>query len=86
MGSLGLASLGVATFLAAVGLFHAVTGTRSLQFPDAYHATGEIYLPYGDIAEPFEAWVDMNTGNSRMDTYNGELAFNSCGIGLELPI
>lgn len=44
-----------------------------LTFPDAYYAKGNIYLPYGDIAEPFEAWVNMKTGKSRQDTYNGEL-------------
>lgn len=46
--------------------------TNALEFPTAYYAEGAIYLPYGDIAEPFSAWVDMDTGNSRFDSYNGE--------------
>lgn len=45
---------------------------EGLKFPDAYYAKGTIYLPYGDIAEPFEAWVDMKSGNSRLDAYYGE--------------
>ena len=57
--------------LIAVFSFHTVASLHSLKFPDAYYAKGTIYLPYGDIAEPFEAWVDINSGNSRTDTYNG---------------
>lgn len=49
------------------------TAAGPLTFPDAYYAKGNVYLPYGDIAEPFEAWVNMKTGKSRQDTYNGEL-------------
>ena len=57
--------------LVAVFSFHTVASLHSLEFPDAYYAKGTIYLPYGDITEPFEAWVDMNSGDSRLDTYNG---------------
>ena len=44
-----------------------------LKWPDAYQASGEIYLPYGRIAEPFTAYVDMTSGQSRLDTYGGEI-------------
>ena len=69
------------------GIFFAVvlyTGeaVEVLQFPDAYYAAGTIYLPYGDIVEPFEAWVDMKSGNSRLDTYNGEI-IHICSVDLE---
>ena len=47
-------------------------GSSPLTFPDAYQTTGFVYLPYGDIYEPFEAWVNMKTGKSRQDTYNGK--------------
>ena len=53
-------------------MFEAGTATDFLQFPGAYYAKGTIALPYGDIAEPFEAWVNMISGNSRLDTYNGK--------------
>ena len=43
-----------------------------LSWPDQYHATGFVYLPYGDISEPFEGWVDMTGGKSRLDTYGGK--------------
>ena len=46
--------------------------TAAWSFPTAYYAKGSIYLPYGDILEPFEAWVDMESGKSRLDTYNGK--------------
>ena len=62
---------GVAFFMVLVGY------TAALDFPTAYYAKGTIYLPYGDIVEPFEAWVDMESGKSRLDTYNGEY---HCGI------
>ena len=58
----------------AVLVFLTGATSESLKFPDAYYAKGTIYLPYGDIAEPFEAWVDMMSGNSRLDTYYGERA------------
>jgi hypothetical protein len=55
-----------------------------LSFPAAYYAKGTINLPYGDIVEPFEAWVDMTAGNSRLDTYNGEdIDIHTCTALLE---
>ena len=36
-----------------------------------YTAKGHIILPYGNIIEPFEAWVDPITKRSRIDYYNG---------------
>ena len=65
--------LHVAVLLAV--MFHlgdAGASAGPLNFPDAYYTEGTVYLPYGDIAEPFEAWVDLKAGKSRQDTYNGE--------------
>ena len=45
--------------------------TAQLSWPDQYHVTGRVILPYGDIVEPFEGWVDMKGGMSRLDTYGG---------------
>jgi len=42
-----------------------------LKWPNAYQVSGNIYLPYGDIAEPYTAYVNMGTGQSRLDTYDG---------------
>ena len=43
-----------------------------LKWPNAYQVSGNIYLPYGDIAEPYTAYVNMGTGQSRLDTYDGK--------------
>ena len=42
-------------------------------FPTRYHVKGSIVLPSGQIVEPYEAWVDLTKGNSRIDYYGGEL-------------
>lgn len=39
--------------------------------PDKYSVSGNIILPYGDINEPFTAYVDSNNNRSRIDSYNG---------------
>ena len=36
-----------------------------------YTVKGQIVLPYGNIIEPFEAWIDPATKRSRIDYYNG---------------
>lgn len=43
-----------------------------LSWPEQYYVTGSVILPYGDIVEPFEGWVDMSNGMSRLDTYGGK--------------
>ncbi|XP_048582580.1 uncharacterized protein LOC5516093 [Nematostella vectensis] len=45
--------------------------TLKLEFPDEYHATGVLSLPYGDIKEPFEVWYSGLHGMSRIDYYGG---------------
>ena len=52
---------------------HSTAAQAVPKWPDAYQASGEIYLPYGKIAEPFTAYVDMTSGQSRLDTYGGEI-------------
>ena len=58
-------------------LLHGTSAQAVPKWPDAYQASGEIVLPYGKIAEPFTAYVDMTSGQSRMDTYGGEIL---CGL------
>lgn len=43
-----------------------------LQWPTTYKTTGQIILPYGDIAEPFTAIVDMTSGKSYLNTYESK--------------
>ncbi len=48
---------------------------QQLEWPKQYTATGQIILPYGDIVEPFTAYVDMSgKGRSRIDYYGGNLS------------
>ena len=42
-------------------------------FPTRYHVKGSIILPSGQIIEPYEAWVDLTKGSSRIDYHGGEL-------------
>ena len=44
-----------------------------LQWPKIYQTSGQIILPYGDIAEPFTAVVDMTRGMSYLNTYDSQL-------------
>lgn len=40
--------------------------------PSRYHVSGVIQLPYAEINEPFESWIDVQAGFSRIDYYGGE--------------
>ncbi|XP_011499538.1 PREDICTED: digestive cysteine proteinase 1 [Ceratosolen solmsi marchali] len=44
---------------------------RTPSFNNAYTAKGTLYIPYAEIREPFYAWFDDQTGNSRIDYYGG---------------
>jgi len=39
--------------------------------PSRYHVSGVIQLPYAEISEPFESWIDVEAGFSRIDYYGG---------------
>jgi hypothetical protein len=39
--------------------------------PSRYHVSGVIQLPYAEISEPFESWIDVAAGFSRIDYYGG---------------
>ena len=51
----------------------AVVLSAPLQWPQTYQTSGQIILPYGDIAEPFTAIVDMTRGMSYLNTYESQL-------------
>ncbi|OXU23840.1 hypothetical protein TSAR_007465 [Trichomalopsis sarcophagae] len=40
-------------------------------FSTGYTAKGTLYIPYAEIREPFYAWYDAQSGNSRIDYYGG---------------
>lgn len=43
-------------------------------FGKAYHVKGVISLPYAEILEPFEAWLDLAAKSSRIDYYHGQVS------------
>ncbi|XP_065192926.1 digestive cysteine proteinase 1-like [Sycon ciliatum] len=49
----------------------AVNAKEIPTFPTNYIAAGTIELPYAEIVEPYEAFVDGQNDRSRMDTYGG---------------
>ena len=62
--------------LLAVLFYVTVTSSfeAPLKWPVKYTAEGNIILPYADINEPFKAVVDMSSGLSSLNTYNGMTA------------
>lgn len=48
------------------------TPVSSNGLPLVYHLSGVIQLPYAEINEPFEAWMDSLKGLSRIDYYGGK--------------
>ena len=48
----------------------------STALPARYHVSGVIQLPYAEISEPFESWVDVDLGFSRIDYYGGRFYFD----------
>ena len=44
---------------------------RETGLPSRYHVSGVIQLPYAEINEPFESWIDTDAGYSRIDYYGG---------------
>ena len=63
-------------FFLSLCCFAAVVVASNPQLPSTYHATGSIFLPKGDIVEPFEAWVNNDKGMSRIDYYHGKVTQN----------
>jgi hypothetical protein len=43
--------------------------------PSRYRVNGLIQLPYAEIHEPFQSWIDVDAGFSRIDYYNGEIFY-----------
>lgn len=45
--------------------------TNPPKWDNVYTTRGTLYIPYAEIAEPFYAWYDEPTGQSRIDYYGG---------------
>jgi hypothetical protein len=43
--------------------------------PTRYRVNGIIHLPYAEIHEPFQSWVDVDAGFSRIDYYDGKIVY-----------
>ncbi|CAL1584445.1 unnamed protein product [Knipowitschia caucasica] len=48
-------------------------------FGKTYHVKGVISLPYAEILEPFEAWLDLGAKSSRIDYYHGQVSTYQLG-------
>lgn len=48
-------------------------------FGKTYHVKGVISLPYAEIQEPFEAWLDVAAKSSRIDYYHGQVSTYQLG-------
>ncbi|XP_029299280.1 digestive cysteine proteinase 1 [Cottoperca gobio] len=66
-------------------LFLAVKATEGKAVPSlpifgsSYHVKGVISLPYAEIKEPFEAWLDLAAKSSRLDYYHGQVSTYQLG-------
>ncbi|XP_072394536.1 digestive cysteine proteinase 2-like [Diabrotica undecimpunctata] len=59
------------------------------EWSNTYSVEGIIYLPYAEIEEPFHAWYDGKSKNSRIDYYDGmvktyQLGENGNGVQLKV--
>ncbi|KAM8840603.1 digestive cysteine proteinase 2 [Spinachia spinachia] len=75
-------------YIAAVLLWAAVvTEGKAVPSPphfgNSYHVKGVISLPYAEIKEPFEAWLDRAAKSSRIDYYHGQVS--TYQLGAEPP-
>ncbi|XP_022913978.2 digestive cysteine proteinase 1 [Onthophagus taurus] len=44
---------------------------KPIEWSTTYTAKGTLYIPYAEIEEPFYAWFDSSSGQSRIDYYGG---------------
>uniref|UniRef100_A0A3Q3JZT6 Peptidase C1A papain C-terminal domain-containing protein n=1 Tax=Monopterus albus TaxID=43700 RepID=A0A3Q3JZT6_MONAL len=65
-----------------MSFFLATEGKAVPSLPDfgnSYHVKGVISLPYAEIQEPFEAWLDLAANSSRIDYYHGQVSTYQLG-------
>ncbi|CAF4334278.1 unnamed protein product, partial [Adineta steineri] len=61
--------MSITILLLVIVSIHAKSVLQNL--PLRYHVSGVIQLPYAEISEPFESWIDVQAGFSRIDYYGG---------------
>lgn len=48
------------------------------KWSSSYSVEGDIFIPFAEVHEPFNAWYDSESSNSRIDYYNGNLLLYYC--------
>jgi len=43
------------------------------KWSSSYSVEGDIFIPFAEVHEPFSAWYDSDSSNSRIDYYQGKL-------------
>ncbi|CAF4226885.1 unnamed protein product, partial [Adineta steineri] len=61
--------ISITILLLVIVSIHAKSVLQNL--PLRYHVSGVIQLPYAEISESFESWIDVQAGFSRIDYYGG---------------
>ncbi|XP_041069011.1 digestive cysteine proteinase 2-like isoform X1 [Carcharodon carcharias] len=72
---MGLAELWIGSIflLSSLSAFDAKSWMDPPTFPDVYHISGILSLPYAEIEEPFEAWYNLSGNVSRIEYYHGQV-------------
>ena len=52
-------------------LSYVVAKNQPPAWPNHYSVEGVLTIPFAEIMEPFQAYIDFDDGNSRIDYYNG---------------
>lgn len=42
------------------------------KWSSSYSVEGDIFIPFAEVHEPFSAWYDSDSSNSRIDYYHGK--------------
>ncbi|XP_078094458.1 digestive cysteine proteinase 2 [Mustelus asterias] len=68
---MGFAELWI--LLSCLSALDAQSWKNAPTFPDIYHVSGILSLPYAEIEEPFEAWYNHSGNVSRIEYYHGQV-------------
>ncbi|XP_072356635.1 digestive cysteine proteinase 2 [Scyliorhinus torazame] len=70
-------------FLSCLSALDAQPWMNAPTFPDIYHVSGILSLPYAEIEEPFEVWYNLSGKVSRIEYYHGQVI--TLQHGFEMP-
>ncbi|XP_060703236.1 digestive cysteine proteinase 2-like isoform X1 [Hemiscyllium ocellatum] len=65
--------MGIIFLFTLFSAFDAQSWMNTPKFPDTYHVTGILSLPFAEIKEPFEAWYNLSGNVSRIEYYHGQV-------------